>query len=138
MELALNLVWVLICAGTLCFWARHARIQRRVHSSLVHDAVLLAGVLFILFPYISATDDLQAGTVFVEDSTFSARKSRACTATRGGHSDSPTVFVAAVCPLISPFPVAVEAVVTFDTAAVSAPAARSHSGRAPPFALSHS
>ncbi|HEV2021654.1 MAG TPA: hypothetical protein VGQ94_03920, partial [Terriglobales bacterium] len=109
MELALNLLWALICALTLCLWAWQAYAQRQERRVLVRGTLLLVGVLVILFPYISVTDDLQA-TEFVEDSSYSARKSRTCAANHGWQSDAPTAFLSAVCPLVAPSGIAVESV----------------------------
>jgi hypothetical protein len=57
MELALNLAWVLLAAVVVRLWIRHAP---RQGASLRTQIAALAILLVILFPVISATDDLQA------------------------------------------------------------------------------
>lgn len=55
MELFLNICWVLLLAPALCFWLRHG-----THPRSLRCLVTLACMLVLLFPVISATDDLYA------------------------------------------------------------------------------
>jgi hypothetical protein len=57
MELALNLVWVMLAALCAGLWMRHAR--RKGVSPQVQVVALLM-LLVILLPVISVTDDLQS------------------------------------------------------------------------------
>ncbi len=68
MELLLNLVWVLLAALALGRWSR-GRNQLR---SPVHLIALIC-LLALLFPVISATDDLHAMRPEIEDSTSNRR-----------------------------------------------------------------
>jgi hypothetical protein len=66
MELALNLVWLFAAAALVCFWKvqQHRRTGRRLL-----ELVSIAALIFILFPIISVTDDLQIAQSFVETDT---------------------------------------------------------------------
>jgi hypothetical protein len=69
MELLLNLVWVIVATAVLYAWGR-----RRNHSQARPQLVVLLCLLALLFPVISATDDLHAMSSEMEDST-SVRRS---------------------------------------------------------------
>jgi len=57
MELALNLVWVLLAVTVVRLWMRYAP---RQGAGIGTQIAALAMLLVILFPVISVTDDLQA------------------------------------------------------------------------------
>jgi len=68
MELLLNLVWVVLAVAALCAWGcRRGEAQSR--SQLIAVICLMA----LLFPVISATDDLNAMRSEMEDSSPSKR-----------------------------------------------------------------
>lgn len=68
MELLLNLIWVVFAVAALCAWGRRrGKPQSRPH--LIAVICLLA----LLFPVISATDDLRAMRSEMEDSSSSKR-----------------------------------------------------------------
>ncbi|HEX8817528.1 MAG TPA: hypothetical protein VF753_18700 [Terriglobales bacterium] len=69
MELLLNLVWVLVAATVLYAWGR-----RRNHPQARPRLVVLLCLLALIFPVISATDDLHAMNSEMEDS-ISVRRS---------------------------------------------------------------
>ena len=74
MELLLNLAWLLVATGAIVLWLR----QRGGGTStarrgLLLQSVALACALTVLFPAISATDDLHAAQLAVEASDV-ARK----------------------------------------------------------------
>ncbi len=77
MELALNLVWVTISVAALLWWIRLGSGRRVARSELFQGVVVLACVLVLLFPVVSASDDLHANVAAVEDSFFAARKMKA-------------------------------------------------------------
>jgi hypothetical protein len=56
MEITLNFAWVLLAAGMLLLWLRHAGSNNTSRGAQV---AALAMLLLILFPVISVTDDLQ-------------------------------------------------------------------------------
>jgi hypothetical protein len=70
MELTLNLFWLLLTIPALWLWwqARLARVRgRQVRPS----AIVLGCLLLLLFPVVSATDDLQAMRPEIEESRTS-------------------------------------------------------------------
>lgn len=66
MELLLNLLWLLLALPAVWIWreARHA--QSRIDSR--RSLLLLACIVILLFPIVSASDDLQAMRPEVEES----------------------------------------------------------------------
>jgi hypothetical protein len=63
LELLLNLCWLLLIAPAFCFWVR-----KTDRAKPWHLAVALACLLVVLFPVISATDDLRAVGQEMEES----------------------------------------------------------------------
>jgi hypothetical protein len=76
MELLLNLLWVLLALPAYWLWRRDAgaRLGRRVSS--VQCLLALGCALVLLFPVISASDDLHAMRAEMEDSSISKRTVR--------------------------------------------------------------
>jgi len=68
MELLLNLIWVVLAVAALCAWGWR-RGEPRSRPQLIAVICLLA----LLFPVISATDDLHAMRSEMEDSACSKR-----------------------------------------------------------------
>jgi len=68
MELFLNLIWMVLAASTMCAWGR-----RRNHPQSRPHLIALVCLLALLFPVISATDDLNAMRSEMEDSSPSKR-----------------------------------------------------------------
>ena len=71
MELALNLVWLVISAAAVCGWLRHPNSGAR---NLLRDAILLACVLWLMFPIISLSDDLCVNSDAVEEWSSLSRR----------------------------------------------------------------
>ncbi len=68
MELLLNLLWVLLAASVFCRWSRRQNDPRsRAHL------IALFCLLALLFPVISATDDLHAMRPEMEDAASNRR-----------------------------------------------------------------
>ena len=65
MELLLNLCWLLLLGPGTYLWLR----QRRRAKPIFQFSVALACLLFLLFPVISATDDLHAFRQELEESS---------------------------------------------------------------------
>lgn len=87
MELLLNLAWLLLIVPAFCLWwgSRMAR-EKRSFSAL--QALLALGcVLVMLFPVISATDDLLAMRAEIEESPASKRSVRQATADKASASN---------------------------------------------------
>ena len=68
MELFLNLCWLLLAVPAVWVWhaARSARAEERFHSR--RNLLLLACLVVLLFPVISASDDMQAMRPEIEES----------------------------------------------------------------------
>jgi len=73
MELLLNLVWLLLAVPAWWLW-RGRRSARRFNS--LHCLLTLGCLLVILFPVISATDDLRAMRAEMEESPDGKRSVR--------------------------------------------------------------
>lgn len=69
MELLLNLCWLLLLGPGAYLWLR----QRRRAKPIFQFSVALACLLFLLFPVISATDDLHAFRQEMEESSPSKK-----------------------------------------------------------------
>ena len=82
MELLLNLAWVLLALPAYWVWRRGAgtRGARRVSAS--QGLLTLGCVLVLLFPVISASDDLHAMRAEMEDSSVSKRTVRQASSDR--------------------------------------------------------
>jgi hypothetical protein len=82
MELFLNLAWTLLALPAYWLWrsARGVRSQR--HFSSLQCLLALASVLVLLFPVISATDDLLAMRAEIEESAPGKRTIRQAGADR--------------------------------------------------------
>jgi len=76
MELLLNLAWLLLALPAYWLWRRgtEARVPRRVSS--LQCLLALGCVLVLLFPVISASDDLHAMRAEMEESSPSKRTVR--------------------------------------------------------------
>ena len=76
MELLLNLAWILLAVPAYWLWRRDlgARPARRVSG--LQCLLALGCALVLLFPVISATDDLHAMRAEMEDSAISKRAVR--------------------------------------------------------------
>lgn len=68
MELLLNLFWVLLAVPAFCVW-RIAKSSPGTNKQSHHSWLTLACILILLFPVVSATDDLQAMRPEMEESS---------------------------------------------------------------------
>jgi hypothetical protein len=70
MELLLNLIWLTIAAGgLLAFMRSRSRSARMAHVPYSQALIALACVVVLLFPVISASDDLHPAQEVVEDAS---------------------------------------------------------------------
>jgi hypothetical protein len=76
MELFLNLAWVLLALPCYWLWRRNAGIRECEGVSSLQCLLALGCTLVLLFPVISATDDLHAMRAEMEDSASSKRTVR--------------------------------------------------------------
>jgi putative copper export protein len=136
MELLLNLAWVMLALPGYWLWRRaESRLEQRRLSSL--QVVLALGcVLVLLFPVISASDDLHAMRAEMEDSSVSKRAVRQAGGERSStwaHRLQGAAAATGLVRLVNP------EVGWLDVAAVRVlPLARCGifcAGRAPPFSL---
>ncbi len=137
MELLLNLAWLLLALPAYWLWRRGAetRLTRRVTS--LQCLLALGCVLVLLFPVISASDDLHAMRAEMEDSSLSKRTVRQAGSDKNSawvnRLQGPPATVATAIRLVTPDVGLLEVSVT-----CVSPLARScvfHGGRAPPFSL---
>jgi len=81
MELLLNLVWLLLALPAFWLWRHGVSESERKYSSL-HCLLALGCILVLLFPVISATDDLHAMRAEIEEPGISKRAVRQAAADR--------------------------------------------------------
>ena len=105
MELLLNLLWLLLVMPAFWLWRYSRTAPERRAASPLHCLLALACLLVILFPVISATDDLHAMRAEMEESPSSKRSI-------GQSSGDPQSFVLPAlppalfspsCPGVAPF-----------------------------------
>jgi len=73
MELLLNLAWMLLAVPAYWLWQRRRRSPGQDKANAVGCLLALACVLVLLFPVISASDDLHAMRTEIEDSSSGKR-----------------------------------------------------------------
>jgi len=137
MELLLNLAWILLALPGYWLWRRcaGARLERRVSS--LQCLLALGCALVLLFPVISASDDLHAMRAEMEESSTSKRTVRQA----GGEKHSawanrmqgPPALVASAVWISAPEAGLLEVSIT--GLAPLASTCVSHAGRAPPSSL---
>ena len=71
MELLLNLAWLLLALPAYWLWRDSRTTARRFRPS--HSLLALGCMLIVLFPVVSATDDLRAMRPEIEESSNSKR-----------------------------------------------------------------
>jgi len=93
MELVLNLAWVLLALPAFWLWSRNTRGRRAGGFTSTQVVLALGCALVLLFPVISATDDLHAMRAEIEESATSKRSVRPAGSDRAsvwnGRSHSP-------------------------------------------------
>jgi hypothetical protein len=76
MELLLNLAWMLLALPAYWLWRRDAGSRAARGVNALQCVLALGCVLVLLFPVISASDDLHAMRAEMEDSSISKRTVR--------------------------------------------------------------
>jgi len=76
MELLLNLAWMLLALPACWLWRRDAGSRAARGVNALQCVLALGCVLVLLFPVISASDDLHAMRAEMEDSSISKRTVR--------------------------------------------------------------
>jgi hypothetical protein len=137
MELLLNLAWILLVLPAYWLFRRgaHTRAARRVTA--MQCMLALGCVLVLLFPVISASDDLHVMRAEMEESSSSKQTVRQATAEKNSswvnRLQTPPAIVAGTNWLVVSEPGHLE--VSSVSVSPLAGAANSHAGRAPPFSL---
>ena len=130
MELLLNLAWLVLAFPAYSLW-RGRRVTRRFSS--LQCLLALGCVLIVLFPVVSATDDLHAMRAEMEESPVSKRSLRQANLDKAhlAISHTPT----ALCSSPAPFFTCDEALHLWSNPGLSLPtaAAITRLGRAPPY-----
>ncbi|HTC56688.1 MAG TPA: hypothetical protein VK706_09780 [Candidatus Sulfotelmatobacter sp.] len=137
MELLLNLAWMLLALPAYWLWRRDAEVRAARWVSSLQCLLALGCVLVLLFPVISASDDLHAMRAEMEDSSISKRTVRQAgsekTSAWVNRLQGAPAVVAGAVRLVAP---EVGLLEVSDTCV--SPSARPcvfHGGRAPPFSL---
>ncbi len=132
MELLLNLAWLLLALPAYWLWRRDTRKVNALQCLLA-----LASALVLLFPVISASDDLHAMRAEMEDSSINKRTVRqAIHEKNSAHINrlqGPPATIASAARLIAPELGRLDVFITFVSPA--APPCVFYAGRAPPFSL---
>lgn len=88
MELLLNLLWLLLAMPAFWLWRYSRTAPQRRKASPFHCLLALGCLLVILFPVISATDDVQAMRAEMEESPTSKRSAGQSSGEKSSHSKS--------------------------------------------------
>ena len=136
MELLLNLAWVLLTLPAYWLWRREAERKGRRFSAL-QCLLALGCLLVLLFPVISASDDLHVMRAEMEDSSISKRTVRQAASEKASgwvnRLQGPAAAVASATALAAPEVQRLE-VSSISVAPVASPYT-SYGGRAPPVSL---
>jgi hypothetical protein len=138
MELLLNLVWLLLALPAYCLWHNSRDSRKSGGPSPVQCLLALSCALVLLFPVVSATDDLHAMRAEMEES--SKRSLRQAGGEKSSVGDSrwhnlpaAVAAFAMLAPLRKTWRLLHVPPLFFAVAASAV-----HSGRAPPVAVSSS
>jgi hypothetical protein len=137
MELLLNLLWVLLALPGYWLWRRGGGAHRERGLSSLQCLLALGCVLVLLFPVISASDDLHAMRAEMEDSSISKRT------VRSAGSDKNSAWVnrlqgppaVAERGVLQVAPEAERLEVSIACVSTQARLGVFHGGRAPPYSL---
>jgi hypothetical protein len=139
MELLLNLCWLMLALPAYWLWRRSARSARKAGHFESRPCLLVLGcVLLLLFPVVSATDDLQAMRPEAEESSSTTRTLKDAAPGKSSswltRMSAPPAHAVAGIPFLLADSVRGLAFVESDGRVSSRPAA-ARSTRAPPFSL---
>lgn len=91
MELLLNLIWTTLALGTLCAFVRKRHLGQISQSGWLQGFLALVCCMVLLFPIISASDDLHPVQAAVEDA--SKRVQLALQAGSAVHTTTPAAAI---------------------------------------------
>jgi hypothetical protein len=138
MELLLNLAWLLLALPAYQLWRGSRVAGRRRRFGSLQCLLALGCVLVMLFPVVSATDDLHAMRAEIEESPASKRSVRHSASDKGsawnGRLQNPPALLATG---FSFFPtVEFRQQTALPSSCLFTPSSAPHFGRAPPAILS--
>jgi len=79
-ESFLDIVWLVLFIPSFCLWVR-----RRSDVRFAQFSLAVICLLVLLYPVVSACDDVRAATVSFEETTPTKKISKACSATKSGN-----------------------------------------------------
>lgn len=134
MELLLNLAWLLLALPAYWLWRRSSHNRAQGKLSSVHCLLALACLLVLLFPVISATDDLHAMRAEMEESSPGKRGAHLAAEAKSSTWHSPWQNLPAVVAAPASFGLVLEGRLEVLPAPQSLPGAPPafRSSRAPP------
>lgn len=136
MELLLNLAWLLLALPAYWLWRRGAEARLRRFSAL-QGLLALGCALVLLFPVISASDDLHAMRAEMEDSSSSNKRTVRQTGSDKNSGwtrlQGPPAMVASAVVVVAPTVARLE-VFVLSVSPLARPSVF-HGGRAPPFSF---
>jgi hypothetical protein len=137
MELLLNLAWLLMALPAYWLWRRGADLRLAHKVNALQCLLALGCTLVLLFPVISATDDLHAMRAEMEESASSKRAVRSAGSDKNSswvnRLQGPPMLAASMARPIAPELNLLQVFVI--SAATLTRACDLHAGRAPPNSL---
>ena len=133
MELLLNLIWLTLAVGMISGYLSRDRSAARSQGLNAKGLLALGFSLVLLFPIISASDDLHPTVALLEDSVKRVRSGAGCQACSSHPAPQPAAAVPSIGPalrLVEFQPASVESTFT-----LSDQTKRQPDGRAPPALL---
>jgi hypothetical protein len=132
MELLLNLAWLLLALPAYWFWSLSRSRTSRQFTSF-QCLLILGCILVVLFPVISATDDLRSMRTEMEESSATKRSLRQTTTEKASPWNSrpqtpPAILDMFVPSVLGAEPLVLSAAPLFPSSATLVV----HTGRAPP------
>jgi hypothetical protein len=137
MELTLNLFWLLLTVPALWLWWDARLAENRTGRQSKPSLLILGCLLLLLFPVVSATDDLQAMRPEIEESGTSdgARNSRDGRVSAHPDHSSNTTAVLVARFYLQPLSAVRAVMPQMPVARAFTVSATAHAERAPPAAL---
>jgi hypothetical protein len=134
MELLLNLAWLLLALPAYALWRSARTARRRYGFTSLQCLFALGCALVLLFPVISATDDLHAMRAEMDESPASKRSARPGSNDRNSISSTRLQSPPAILGSLNVFVFRAEREPVVPIPSAFVPAARSSAaaGRAPP------
>ena len=133
MELLLNLAWLLLALPAFWLWRGSRNTRGAAKFTALQCMLVLGCVLAILFPVVSATDDLLAMRTEMEESPASKRSIRHASTDKASAWQSPAALSNATAPFVANEVVWLQLATPF--VSIPSPPAIRPAARAPPRSL---